>query len=79
MSLTAVLTAFLTCGRRRFGRSTSCSTSRQWASREVSLVVPDLSIPAPVTGVASGFRVSTPAGQPEAVATVRPLHVDWIE
>lgn len=44
---------------------------RQWTTREVSLVVPDLTVPAPVTGLASGYRVSTPAGLREAV------DLDW--
>ncbi|MCW5559107.1 MAG: hypothetical protein KIT22_14920, partial [Verrucomicrobiae bacterium] len=44
---------------------------REVVSREVSLVVPTAEAPAPVTGVDSGFTVSTSLARPRA------LEVDW--
>ena len=44
---------------------------REVVSREVSLVVPTAAVPAPVTGVDSGFTVATSLARPRA------LEVDW--
>lgn len=44
---------------------------REVVSREVSIVVPNAEIPAPVTGVDSGFTVTTSLARPRALA------LDW--